>query len=865
MVARKKTKSPVKKGDPSLALSLFSSPQVLFVIYVLFLLLGYFLLSERKVILGFAGLFLSVLAAWRVQSLKKPFLPGLLAFGWVAGILFVLYGFLAIPAMRIYLPWAPTHLVPTLPMASMGFVLLIGGFAWLRADEKDPGPGSWVSRFWLAVILGVAAWMRLKDFHNPVPQYWFDTCLANIQARNTADFPDERFLIFPYSAQPPFYEYVITLGYWIFPGISSIVLQKFVWALFDLVSIWIHYLLGKEAGGRRTGLILAAAMAFSKPMLTLCVSGMNPVTVSLTLGVMMLFTLRYFNRPDLKHSLQWGAAVGFGAYTIAYVRPFLWWLPVAVLAATLWRHRKTRQRLFWGLGAGVLALWTYLYFQVNDFLPAFLAKNALISNRWTLLAVAVGFALLYRKEKQAAVKSPEARSLVTTLAGLVCAAFLIYPMASNTLFSGWAMSNSVFNIHHPNYNPGGVNFLYMLKQFWGVFEAMFIYLNERQDMSLQNEAFFSLSCVPLAFVAAAWFLVKRRWKETFILLSVGIGMIPHTFSLLSHSGRMMSLVTPLFLLGAMGLDGFIRGLRGLKGGKVLAFLAVLGLLGYAVWNVHAMTYRFDKILPKHPSNEYVIFQEIRKDFPRYRIYLWENGGWCNTYPMSALVDEGEEVFNFNPDKGNEVPVLPGKAPPDVAIYFQGNDEKILAGLHKAFPRARFEETFAPNQSTSWKHGLLGRVYIEGKDLEKGRPFGKPFLTPKPVPEGAWRYLSYLYKNGLGYGIIRREDWVSGALGTLPLSLPLESVVVEGNLHIPMDGKYQFSVKGANFAVLDLNGKRVLDFRPSQEKPENFSKKVSLKAGDYRVHLRTFLQMGLNMPPITVQFPGEIQERPLGSF
>jgi hypothetical protein len=95
---------------------------------------------------------------------------------------------------------------------------------------------------------------------------------------------------------------------------------------------------------------------------------------------------------------------------------------------------------------------------------------------------------------------------------------------------------------------------------------------------------------------------------------------------------------------------------------------------------------------------------------------------------------------------------------------------------------------------------------------------------------------------------------------------VETVRADGSIRVPADGKYVFSVAGGNFAVMDVDGKRVLDYRPSfRVASTGQEKKISLKAGEHRVVLWTYLQVGLGLPPVKVRFPGETTERPLGSF
>lgn len=827
--------------------------------FAVFLCLGTFLLERWMVGLSWVAFSVCLLMAWRVRLEPDPPFKPLYILAWIGGVGLTLYGFLAIPAMTSQLPWVPSfHALQPWPSSMAGLCLVglaYGGFR--ERSGKISELSAWVTGAWLILILGVAAWMRLKNCWDPWPGYGFDSAVSMIVSHTALDFADERFLIFPYSAQPPFYEYLIALGFWFFPHVSSIAMQKIIWALIDLAAVGFHYLLGRELGGRRTGLLLAAAIVLSKPMLVLCMSTMNPVTVPLTMGVFMYFTVRYFRTPDLKNAILWGAAVAFGAYTIAYLRPFLWGCPVAVMAFTLWRYRSCRDRWYWIAGLGVTLLWTYLFFFLNDFIP-----KSLKVDPWVIKATLVLFALVVYKVKREAGRSTPHQALFTTLSGVFVAGLLLYPIVTHPLFSGYPASYSIFNSEHPEYQKITPHLL--LERFKFVFDALFTDSPDDGSFNFAGEAFFSLTSIPWVLVGLAWWFVRPGWKGTFVLFCFGLAAVPHYMSQHSHGGRLGGMMTPLLLLGAIGVDLFWRELESLKGARLWSLLFLLLLGAYSWWAVGTLNYRFDVIWPQQTNSKVAIFKEVRLDAPSHRLYLWDDDAWMSFFTMSAMVDEGYDVYVIDP-KGAEVPVVAGKKPQDVVVYLNGANEKILKKMMKNFPSAKRKDVFLPSQSSK-DLPLLVKLYIDGNDLRWGQPFGKLFFQRVKVDENSWRCRSYKFRNGLSRAVIRREDWLTGALGPLPNPAPVETVQADGVIHVPQDGKYDFSVAGGNFAVMTVDGERVLNYRPRFGKPsKGEAGTIRLKAGEHRVVLWTYLQMGLNLPEIKVRFPGGTEDHLLGTF
>jgi len=811
--------------------------------------------------LGWGLMAAAALTAWKANAVAPGSLPRWGAFLWASGFILVLWGFSGTLAMTVANPYHPAF-VPShaLPAGAAGFILLLGAWGWMRFDpapNRESWP--WMYRLGLLAILVAAAYLRLKTWRDPDFRYWFDYSLSMQEARTAVDFRTERYLIWPFGSRQPVYLYLAAMGYALFPKISSLVLLKGLWALWDLASIWVHYLLGKEVGGRRAGILLAAAMAFSKPMMQICMTAEPPISTTLCIGLMLLFTVRFWKKPDLRHALQWGIAVGFGAYGYNTVRPFLWWIPILVVLFTIYRTRASQSWKIWAFGLGSLLAWSWFFVKFNGFLPKALAVSFLAGPVVSWIFVLSLVALGVRIHRDG--KGGDSNTWVAPMLGLAIAALLVAPMVTHPLYAGYIDTYSASNAKHPFYPTGGMTLDYLLGRVLKAYQELFISFSDRGDMAITNEAFFSLQSVPWVFAGFAYALSKPRRINLLLLLTFGIGLIPHLMSLLSHSGRLLGILAPLFLLGALATDLF---LRNLKRGGVAHILGILALASYFGWSVRILDYRTYTVMRDNPSCEYTVFTSLRNEKPGTRIYVWDDGNWCSLYALSGMVDN-REVFRLS-DDGEEVPAPAGQPSPDIAIYFNGTRPEILGRLRREFPLGGSQEIFMANQPPGQKLPAVDCYRIPGSEIKEYSGHGpKPLFVLTVPPPNSWRVLHYGFRNGLGYGTLDKEEWVQGALGPMVKVQPMQSVRATGNFEVPRTGIYRFSVNTGNYAVLDVDGKRVLDVRPTYPAVLDQVREIKLGQGRHDVLLRSFLQRGLALPPILVRFPGEKDDHPLGTF
>jgi hypothetical protein len=216
------------------------------------------------------------------------------------------------------------------------------------------------------------------------------------------------------------------------------------------------------------------------------------------------------------------------------------------------------------------------------------------------------------------------------------------------------------------------------------------------------------------------------------------------------------------------------------------------------------------------------------------------------------------IYNFD---GNDVPRFQDNRTPDIVVYFFGIETAIRDRLMREYPEGKLEPFKRPGAPPDDPPSFY-RYCIEGRSL---RTDPKLLFRAVNIPPRQWRRYYYPFTFGLGHGVIEKEEYVPDALQPSPLIQFALTAVVWGPIIIEKDGKYVFTAKGGNYAVLDIGDKRVLDYRPSATHPGESRRVVKLKAGAYHSYLRCYFRAGLFMPTVEVLRPGETQPVPLGSL
>ncbi len=137
---------------------------------------------------------------------------------------------------------------------------------------------------------------------------------------------------------------------------------KIATALLGLLAIPAMYLLGREMGGQRMGLLAAALVAIAKWHFSMARIGLRVTYAVFPTAMVLWALLRYLRRGDRRSALWAGIWIGIGLYTYIPFRVVPLLVPVALALAALDPRRKGRRRALVGAGllAGVTAMLIFL-------------------------------------------------------------------------------------------------------------------------------------------------------------------------------------------------------------------------------------------------------------------------------------------------------------------------------------------------------------------------------------------------------------------------------------------------------------------------------------------------------------------------
>jgi hypothetical protein len=754
---------------------------------------------------------------------------------------------------------------PPLPWPSPWLFLLgvLALAAAFRSLPVHPDPGGEVpadrARLVLGVILLGAAILRLAKPFDPQPQYWYDYIASLVDAREIVEF-GRHHLIFPFGDRQPLYQYFLALLCLLLPTASSILTMNLAWALMDLAGLWVLYLLGKEAGGRRVGLWAAALGAVSKPLLVLCMTQQSCVTGSLAVSTALLFTLRAWNRPDRRRFLAWGAALALGPYCYQAARPFFLFLPAAFLAGLAFRGAfRGGAPAPRALAATALVGWTLLSLKVNRFLPV--AAGPLLP--WLLAVLAVAALALALKVRSGAGPGDPERPVVLWVEGLALALVLAAPMLAHPRFALHAAAVSSLHVEgRLSVDPRALGVLW--DQFWNTLSTLGVEGWDHPYMSLPGEVFLDLPTLVLGTAALAFALARPTGLTTGLGACLLVGLAPHVLSGDPHSGKLQGLVPPLLVLVGLAAEAVRRSLapgapRRLAGALLAAAILAGGGAMYHRFHVWLVPKAFpdrtltDLLRKDHAEGAVSLVHLSQGFFHKGEGYLSSLAASCERLGVRTL--RASPVVLWHDADGPA---------PDAVLYVSGGETAALERVRREFPGARWEEVRVYPQTAEGPPTFL-RIRVPGPLLPDSPEGSVPvrWVSARKSRPGLWRRRVFAGRVGLGRGLVDYEDRVEDPSAPIPHNVAGLSATVDGTFQAPRVGRYGFAVRTGNYGVLQLDGRRALDVRPRREAMEAQGS-LELGAGPHRVSLWTFFQQGLEVPRIQVTAP-DGTEKPLGRW
>ncbi len=754
------------------------------------------------------------------------------------------------------------------PLFKLTLLLFIGaclmGLAYRKMTQSDSKDdiGKVPARLILAAILALGAFMRLYRAHDFSGNYWDDPSQPLYDACQITDY--RHFFIYAgYQVGEPLFAYAIALVLYLFPSWHGLFVQRLVSALFDITALWVYYLLGKEFGKRRIGLLMASFGAVNRALLMMLLSYMRYMPLPLTLALVLLFSMRLFKKPSLAHFLEWGACIALGYYTYTAFRPMGPYFIAAVLAWILYREKgKAGQAWKWFLGLGLCAYLFFLFLYLHRYILPDQSVwrqgiTAIGENSHLAVFICGGLILVFIRNVWMGFRGKSDWSMVYWTLGVLLCVLLVYPIIVNVELL--RRLNGMSRLAQGSAQPSIQEILGALAQkFLKTLQFLVYSGGDRSDISLYGDPYFNVSDLVFIVPGVVFALCRPNWPRTFVLLCACVGLIPY---ILGDAGgnRLIASIPPFLLLGALAFNQLMESSDGaLKPRARTAFNSALWILVLSFGGYTAFQKVYNHFFT-HMTPLPLLAHMINQDAVKYRVYVASNEG----YLPEQVMTEGKNYYHFS-IKGNPIDLETGEKIPEVVVLFKTDQfpvPDIVEKMKAQYPRAQWEKSPAfPDHLDSTVFHL--RLFIPGDQISKNP---SKFIYVRRVPAGHWIRRYYKSDYRLGVGWIYAEDRVTDWNAPLPSEIPLNDIGastgrLEGLFEVPRDGKYKFAVDVDRPLSLWLGDRLLLRPRPREKK--HYEASVRLRAGTCLLSLRVFDPTGRGFPAVKVRYAGEKDWKPL---
>jgi hypothetical protein len=618
--------------------------------------------------------------------------------------------------------------------------------------------------------------------------------------------------------------------------------------LIDLAAIWAFYLAGKEIGGRRMGIVLMAMGAISKAMITVCRFGYGCDTTVLACSLALLFFLRLLKKPDLSHFIQWGVALGFGAY--CYV-PFRVWTPVLLGMVWLWVFSDPRERkgnaYRWILGFGLIIAWAFLFLYKNYFLPVDNPIVQALTGWFGLTVVALGLGYSYVQVGRQGVNG-EGSKLFGWATGAFLTALIMTILFLHPHYSEHTADISVFGKKFaPEPGEGWKHFLenIVFSQY-----LMFGRAGDVARMPALGDCFFDYYVPACGLLGLAYFIARPTWTKASMLVLYPVSLVPFIFSNAPHSFRLVACDAPLLLIGAWGVSRLWLSFTQV-GGKMGSIVCALLLILFCGWEADKNSQLIhDWLLQEGPDT--LIGDQAVQLLPGHRVYVAHHHPGFYTGGLDILSDQ-KGIFRLN--DSNTIDLAPDEKGMDVAVLVAGQDVEHQKAIDQEFPGLTWHDRPMYNQVPQ-EVPFLKWVEIPFDRI----PADQGLIHVRRVSPWSWKRRSY-GRYGLGRGFILYEDRVTRWNDNLPPADIIDwnnAMRVEGDWNVPIAGDYSLAIRTANVMWLRIDGNKDLQISGGEGlKPK--SVKLHLSQGPHHVELVTAFAYEHRVPTVFVTPPGSGSE------
>ena len=362
------------------------------------------------------------------------------------------------------------------------------------------------------------------------------------------------------------------------------------------------------------------------------------------------------------------------------------------------------------------------------------------------------------------------------------------------------------------------------------------------------DSFYDPLPVICMIVGLAFFLAKPSWSRMFILSLVPIGMVPFVLAFAPNSARPLTSVIPLLTLAGWGMVYWFSAFRAAVPPKTLRFLALAGFFAFWAWNGVKSDWSIWHRWMVRVSGDQFIFQQVDKDWKKYRLFVAANNDSFGSESFTTLCDQREVYLWAGP---TPYYLEPGETGKDICLLFWGNDpRKIGDEIQKEYPQAQISVVPGYHEEDL---NFLKRAVIPFSAIQN-KPTGMVYTVQAPA--GYWHRQFYCEGYGWARGMMWWDDRVAVMNAPIPKAATLcQAATAQGKFNAPVDGDYEFSATNAqDFIILQVDGKEIINHYSVPGKDVFSRAKIHLSPGDHSIMEKTYFQYNIEFPKIAVHPP-----------
>ncbi len=782
------------------------------------------------------------------ETSKEPVRGDSVGLSLVVGFLLVVVGVLFLPNFRILLVGNFLERFRFLPyvVLILGFVVLFRAFRCQSPIPPLPELSRPAAYLFFTFFYAVCFYTRFSHPETPEPTFFYDDRASLFDIRAIIDFGINHWL-FDYGEREPFFPNLTAFLWRLIPNADGVFMDRLSSTLIDMGTCWGLYRLGRELTGRWLGLFLMALFCASKAMIINCFIGAGHNTCMLSTVWMTYFFFHLVKKPDFRRFVYLGIALGFGAFTYVPARP---WTPYLIGATWLWvlwtTREKPKSRSLWFLLVGGMTFCGFLAVFKNSYLPQTWGWVAFFTHIPVYLTILVALLAAYFHAGMKSRADDAARLVFGWATTALAAMLMTLPFYLQEGYANHIMDSSALHVDGKMSLSFSVlaKLLENVEDYFGMMFGQSIHTGGMYPIDL--DSFFDPLPVAGVVIGLAFFLAKPSWGKGFILSLVAVGMVPFVLAAMPNSGRPLASVIPLLTLAGWGFVYWNRSFTAAVRQKWLRVFAFAGLCVFWAWNGVKSDWSIWQLWMTKVSNDVFIFQQVEKDWKKYKVMVVGHNDQFVSEAFTALCDQRDVYLWSGP---TPLYLEPGETGKDVSLLFWGGDpRKIEDQVRRDFPEAQISEIPRSLFANYMKRALIPFEAIQRRN--------SGMIYPVRVPPGYWRRRFYYEGYGWARGLVWWDDRVANLNALFPKDTTLcEAVRADGEIKVPVEGNYVFTgTHGLDYIILLVDGKKIMDYYPVEGKNDLPHASVHLAPGVHSVSLETYLQYNLAFPRVSVKPP-----------